>query len=88
MRQSIVALLLLTSLSACRPSGEAPRLHIETDTGILNHLPRVQPSRKDTCETLKQVARQESYIQTVQQKREVVVVARCGEAPSQKVAAR
>lgn len=87
MRRFLVALLLLTSLGGCSLFKADSPLPTAIDPSVLNQLPRIEPSRRDTCETQKQVARQESYIKTVQQKREVVVVAACQGAPSQKVAA-
>lgn len=87
MRRFLVALLLLTSLSGCRLFGGDSPLPIAIDSSIIDRMPRVSPSRRDTCETQKQIARQESYIQTIQAQKDVVVVARCGEAPKQ-VAAR
>lgn len=92
MRQTTVALLLLTSLCGCSlPEGSLSPTAI--DPSILNHVPRIAPSRQDTCGTKRQIAKQESYIQTVQKGKEVVVVADCKDtapgqgAPSQKVAA-
>lgn len=89
MLRSAVALLLLTSLCGCSLLGGLPSPTV-IDAGVLNQLPRIEPSKRDTCETRKMIARQESYIQTVQKQREVLVTANCSDqgAPSEKVASR
>jgi hypothetical protein len=89
--RSTLALLLLASLhlQGCKPFvSETPAL--ET-TSLLDSVPRVANTTKAPCRTQREIAAQNSYLDSVKEKKEVVYAAPCDtdkpkEAPA-KVAA-
>ena len=77
MRLSGLGLVLLASLSlqGCKLfGGETPAL--ET-TSILDGVPRVRNTPKAPCSTQREIAAQNSYIDTIKGKKEAVYSAPC-----------
>ena len=64
----------LTALAVSLPLVTACSSITATDSKkVADAIGTIEPSRKDTCETLRQVAQQTSRIETIRQGKEVVI---------------
>lgn len=68
---------LALAISLLPVAGCATQTTVIDAAKIANTIGHIEPSRKDTCETQKQVAEQSSRIETIKTGKEVVYKAAC-----------